>query len=73
MQLAELRRRRGEEQRACPAGDASVTYTSRRGCDERVPPPSVNPTREERIRRYEERAAAGLPLFTAADRRQGVA
>lgn len=28
MQLAELRRQRGEEQRTCPAGDASVTYTS---------------------------------------------
>lgn len=60
--------------RQCRSGSKRRTWLLfRRGCDERVPPPSVDPTREDRIRRYEERAAAGLPLFTAADRRQGVA
>lgn len=28
-----------------------------------VPPPSVDPTRETRIMRYQARAEAGLPLF----------
>lgn len=58
------RRTVGHTCRRCQGGrKPRVPIHFRHPCAEWIPPVSADPTRESRILRYQERAAANLPLF----------